>query len=150
VDGGLPVATFFEFAIVYSSLVLALGFALFYRHFRSCPSVLRVEVDGITGLVPRSAGTPENPVEVRFPYTSFHSITGGGFYGPRVFARNVPTGSRGKTRRWDFLHLTPENAARVAAAYQAWRDREGAGGDDGAPEAPDASPPAPRATGITQ
>lgn len=148
-NGGLPVATFFEFAVVYSALVLALGFALFYRHFRSCPSLLRVEVDGITGLVPRSAGAPEKPVEVRFPYASFHSITGGGFYGPRVFARNVSTGPSGKLRRWDFLHLTPENATRVAAAYQAWRARESEAGDGDGPESPVAPPTVPRATGIS-
>ncbi|MCI4319702.1 MAG: hypothetical protein L3K23_06195 [Thermoplasmata archaeon] len=149
-NGGLPVATFFEFALVYTAVVLGLGFALFYRHFRSCPSRIHVDVEGITGFVPRSAGAPEAPVEVRFPYASFHSITGGGFYGPRVFARNVPTGPKGKLRRWDFLHLTPENATRVAAAYRAWRERGGSGGDGEAPETPSTPPAAPRGTGITQ
>jgi hypothetical protein len=128
---GLPVATFFEFAVVYSGVVLALGFGLFYRHFRSCPATIRIDVDGLTGYVHRASGTPEKAVPVTFPYSSFHSITGGGFFGPRVVARNVPGGPNGKPRRWDFLHLTPENAARVAAAYQAWVAREGpeAGGD---------------------
>ncbi|MCI4349915.1 MAG: hypothetical protein L3K15_00130 [Thermoplasmata archaeon] len=132
---GLPVATFFEFAVVYSAVVLALGFGLFYRHFRSCPATIKIDVDGLTGYVPRSSGTPEKSVPVTFPYSSFHSITGGGFFGPRVVARNVEEGTDGKPRRWDFLHLTSANAARVAAAYRAWMAREGSDPGGGTPGA---------------
>jgi hypothetical protein len=132
---GLPVATFFEFAVVYSVVVVALGFGLFYRHFRSCPTSIRVDVDGLTGYVPRAPGSPDSSVPVTFPYSSFHSITGGGFFGPRVIARNLPAGPSGKPRRWDFLHLTPLNASRVAAAFQAWVAREGPGSNGDGPGA---------------
>ncbi|HZY71003.1 MAG TPA: hypothetical protein VFF67_08530 [Thermoplasmata archaeon] len=123
-NSGVPLPTFFEFAVVYSALVGGLLFAVFYRHYRSSPSSIRVEVDGVTGMVPRASGTPEVRTALTLPYASFVAVNQGGFFGPRIVARAIPIAPSGKTVRWEWLHLTPENAVRVADAYRAWQARE--------------------------
>lgn len=132
-NAGVALPTFFEFAVVYSALVGGLLFAVFYRHYRSSPSSIRVEVDGVTGMVPRSSGTPEARTPITLPYTSIYAVTQGGFFGPRVVARAVPNAPSGRTARWEWLHLTPENAVRVAEAYRAWQARESPAGPGSAP-----------------
>jgi hypothetical protein len=124
-NGGVPPVTFFEFALAYSAVVGGLVFSLFYRHYRSSPTTIRIDVDGIVGFVPRSGGAPERKVAVEFPYSSFFSVSPGGFFGPRVTAHDLPKVEGSRVRGWDWLHLTPDNALRVAEAYRAWAAREG-------------------------
>jgi hypothetical protein len=110
---GLPRIS--DFLVVYSTLVLALLVLLAVYQYRSSPSTIVLEPDGVTGVVPRREGEGR----LTFPYTHIRSLAGGDLFGYRVEGRPGEDGSR----PLDWINLTPENAERVTAAWAAWRRR---------------------------
>ena len=117
--GPLPLPNIELFLLVDSALVIVLMLFLGTYQYRSTPRAVRVDVDGVVGWVPRAGGERENDRQrLMFPYASLRAVVQGSLFGYRVEAR--PPGSRSV----DWLNLTAANAALVAAAWDAWRQRQ--------------------------
>ncbi|HEY6238230.1 MAG TPA: hypothetical protein VIZ68_03485 [Thermoplasmata archaeon] len=119
VGGSLPVANIDVFLAIDSLLVIALMALLAFYQYRSTPGTVRVDVDGVTGWVARRGGEREGAGQrLAFPYANVLAVVRGGLFGYRVEARPPSSGAV------DWLNLTADNAERVGAAWQAWRERE--------------------------
>jgi hypothetical protein len=119
VGGSLPVANINFFLAIDSLLVIALMVLLASYQYRSTPGTVRVDVDGVTGWVARRGGEQEGAGQrLAFPYGSVLAVVRGGLFGYRVEARPRSSGPV------DWLNLTADNAERVGAAWEAWRERE--------------------------
>ena len=119
--GPLPLPNIELFLVVDSALVIALMTLLASYQYRSTPRTLRVDVDGITGWVPRAGGEREHDRQrLQFPYGSLRAVVRGSLFGYRVEAR--PEGRS----TIDWFNLTAANAALVAAAWDAWLQRQAA------------------------
>ena len=117
--GPLPLPNLQLFLTFDSLLVVALMAMLAFYQYRSTPNEVRVDLDGVTGWVPRR-GDPRDRdrQKLSFPYPAVRSVVEGSLFGYRVEARDAAG------RSVDWFNLTPSNAALVAAAWQAWRERE--------------------------
>lgn len=117
--GPLPVPNIELFLVIDSALVVALMAFLGIYQYRSTPVMVRVDFDGVTGWVPRSGGAREHDRQrLAFPYPTLRAVVEGSLFGYRVEARAA------KGSGVDWLNLTPSNAALVAAAWEAWRQRQ--------------------------
>ncbi len=117
--GPLPLPNLQLFLVFDSLLVLALMGVLAVYQYRSTPTQVRVDLDGVTGWVPRRGDPRDHDrLKLSFPYPALRSVVQGRLFGYRVAARDAGG------RPVDWRHLTPSNAALVAAAWQAWRERE--------------------------
>ncbi len=122
--GPLPAENLELFFATDSALVVILVAFLAFYQYRSTPHTVRVDFDGVTGWVPRSGGERDHGRRrLTFPYASVRAVVRGSLFGYRVEAR-APNGSA-----VDWLNLTEANAAVVAAAWEAWRQREGGASD---------------------
>lgn len=117
------------FVAVYSLLVAVLLGVFVYRHYQSSPTRIEIGADYVRGWVPRRASTSTPPAGVvEFPFGRVVGLTGGGFFGARILARDIPRENpRRRPRSFDWLHLTPENAERVGAALRQWRASQTSG-----------------------
>jgi hypothetical protein len=122
----LSISRLDSFVAIYSVLVLALLGLFIYRHYQSSPTRIEIGADYVRGWVPRRASDVSGSGGmVEFPFPRVVGLSGGGFFGPRVLARDIPRGRSSRSiRTFDWLHLTPENAERVAAALRSWRARQ--------------------------
>lgn len=120
--GPVPIPNIELFLLVDSALVVALMVFLASFQYRSTPRTVRVDVDGVVGWVPRAGGPREHDRQrLAFPYASLRAVVQGSLFGYRVEARTEGSASV------DWLNLTAANAALVAAAWDAWRQRQSVG-----------------------